>query len=141
MPIITPTIHFNGRCEEAIKLYEKAFDAKVDYIIHYSDRDERDWNEPLTPGQENYVYHSEIYIGSQRIMMADNPGHNYGKSPFMKLTVTFDCAEDVKNAYELLKDGATIVNPMQSTTYSSCLVSLVDRFGVCWGLMTEQTEK
>jgi len=42
---------------------------------------------------------------------------------------------------EIYIDGATIIYPMQSTTYSSCFVSLVDKFGMRWELMTEQTEK
>jgi len=50
-------------------------------------------------------------------------------------------AEDVKKAYAIMADGAAIVHPMKSTTYSSCFVSFVDRFGMRWELMTEQTER
>lgn len=59
----------------------------------------------------------------------------------MFLTITFEDAESVKRAYEVLKEGSTIIYPMVSTTYSSCFVSLIDKFGVRWGLMTEQTDK
>lgn len=44
-------------------------------------------------------------------------------------------------AYEVLKEGCTIIYPVGSTTYSSCRVVLVDKFGFRWGLMTEQTER
>lgn len=141
MVIVTPTIHFNGQCGEAIHLYQKAFGARIGCLLRYSDRDERDWDAPLTKEQESYVYHSEIYIGEQRVMMADNHEPDPSRSVSHFLTLTFDSADQVKKAYEALKDGGTVLVPMHSTTYSSCMVSLIDMFGVRWGLMTEQTGK
>jgi len=141
MIIVTPTIHFNGQCEEAIGIYQKAFNARIGCLLHYTDRNEQDWNVPITKEQENYVYHSEIYIGKQRIMMGDNYEPDLNKNTSAFLTITFESSDEVKKAYEILKDGCTIINPMHSTTYSSCAVSLIDKFGVRWGLMTEQIEK
>ena len=46
-----------------------------------------------------------------------------------------------KQAFDLMADGATIIYPIQATEYSSCFVSLVDKFGMRWELMTEQTER
>jgi PhnB protein len=57
------------------------------------------------------------------------------------LTITFEDAASVKGAYEVLKEGSTIVYRMASTTYSSCFVSLIDKFGIRWALMTEQSGK
>ena len=138
MKKVVPTIHFNGRCEEAVRFYEVAFGARVGCLLHYSDRDINDWNEPLTPEQEKFVYHAEIFIGEQRIMMSDTIEPEANASTF--LTVSFDSADDVKKAYEILKDGCTVVVPMHSTTYSACMVSLVDKFGIRWGLMKEGLE-
>lgn len=52
----------------------------------------------------------------------------------------------INDTYELPKrwdghDFYTVIHPMKSTTYSSCFVSLVDRFGMRRELMTEQTER
>ncbi len=140
MIAVTPTIHFNGCCEQAINLYQGAFGAEIQCLLHYGDRDERDWNEPIA-GKEHYVYHAEIVIGGQRVMMGDNPQPIAANTKACFLTLTFDSADDVRRAYDALSKGCTIVYPMQSTTYSSCMVSLIDRFGVRWGLMTEQTER
>lgn len=40
----------------------------------------------------------------------------------------------MKNAYEVLKDGATIQIPIGPCDYSPCMFSLVDKFGVYWCL-------
>ncbi|MDF2989321.1 MAG: hypothetical protein K0R50_4831 [Eubacterium sp.] len=141
MSVVTPTFNFHGQCEEAITVYIKAFEAKIGCILRYSDADERDWNTPLTEEQANYIYHAEIFIGEQRIMLSDILEFSLIKSTSLSLTVTFESSEEVKKAYEVLKEGCTIIYPMQSTTYSSCFVVLVDKFGFRWGLMTEQTER
>jgi PhnB protein len=140
MTLITPNFNFAGQCEEAITLYQKAFGAEVGCLLRYSDGDKADWDRPLTPEQENYIYHAELFINGQRIMMCDNLDVPFRKSTALSLTVTFDTKEEVRQAYELLREGSETIYPMHSTTYSSCIVVFVDKFGFRWGLMTEQTE-
>lgn len=141
MVVVTPGFNFDGRCEEAMKLYEKAFGAKIDFILRYSDADPRDWSTPLTDAQKNWVYHAEMHIGGQRIFFSDIITFDLSKGTSLFLTITFEDAESVKKAYEILQEGSTIVVPLKSTTYSSCFVSLVDKFGFRWGLLTEQTDR
>lgn len=141
MITVTPVLHFNGQCEEAITLYQKAFGARIDSLLHYSDRDKHDWDIPLTPTQESYVYHAEVYIDKQRIMMADNHEPDLHRNTSTFFNLTFETAEEVKAAYAVLVTEGTVLIPMHSTTYSSCMVSVVDKFGVRWGLMTEQTKR
>lgn len=138
---VTPCVNLKGRCEEAIELYKKAFNARIDFIMRYTDADKKDWNTSLADEQKRLIYHAEIYIGEQRIMFSDIIEFEPTQGISLFLTLTFEDAESVKKAYEVIKDGSTIIYPMVSTTYSSCFVSLVDKFGLRWGLMTEQTEK
>ncbi len=141
MLIVTPGINLAGACEAAMALYEEAFGATTTLVLHYSDADERDWDQPLTEKQKKLIYHAEMCIGAQRIMFSDVIEGEPTKGIALFLTITFEDAASVKRAYEVLKEGGTLIHPMVSTTYSSCFVSLVDRFGIRWVLMTEQTEK
>jgi PhnB protein len=141
MPMITPNFNFAGRCEEAIALYQKAFGAKIGCLLRYSDADKADWDRELAPEQESCVYHAELFIGGQRIMMCDNLDVPFQKSTALSLTVTFDTKEEVIKAYDVLREGSETIYPVHSTTYSSCEVVFIDRFGFRWGLMTEQTER
>ena len=141
MLLITPNFNFDGRCEEAIALYQKAYQASVGSLLRYSDADTRDWTGELNSEQANYIYHAELLIGNQRIMMCDNMDVDLFRSTSLSLTVTFDTSEEVKKAYDILKEGSTTIYPMHSTTYSSCIVVFIDKFGFRWGLMTEQTER
>ncbi|MHB8130945.1 MAG: VOC family protein [Mobilitalea sp.] len=137
MAIVTPVFHFNGQCEEAIGLYQKAFGATATTLLRYSDADSRDFNLPLTDIQRNMIYHAELFIGKQRIMLSDIIDSELTKSVSAFLTITYESAEDVEKAYEVLKEGCTIIYPLHSTTYSTCMVSLIDKFGFRWGIMTE----
>lgn len=139
--VVTPTLHFQGKCEEAIRLYQKAFDLKISHVLYYSDADKRDWDVELSEEQKKFVYHAEAYIGGQRVMLADEMGYENAKVTSIFLTVTFDTADEVKQAYKILSEEGTIIYPLHSTTYSSCMGSLVDKFGFRWGLMTEQTDR
>jgi PhnB protein len=139
--IITPVLHFYGQCEEAVELYGKAFNCKLDILLRYSDADKRDWDVAMTEEQKNYIYHSEFYIGSQRFMMADELEGEQTKVTTIFMTITFDTAEEVKKAYDVLEAEGTVIYPFHSTTYCSCMGSLIDKFGFRWSLMTEQTER
>lgn len=138
--IITPNFHFCGNCKEAIELYKKVFDIRILCMFKNEDANPIDYTSDSKYSE--HVYHAEIMIGESRLMMSDiteENEHTPGNS--LSLVVTFDTADEVKKAYSLLKDDAVILTSMQSTTYSSCLVSLIDKFGMRWELMTEQTER
>ena len=131
---VTPNLHFAGQCKQAIELYKQAFGAEVKILLCNSDINPSDTN------QGDIVYHAEFYIGEQRITATDAPDDPISSHP-MSLLITFETAEYVKKAYEIMARGAKIIYPIQSTLYSSCFVSLVDKFGMRWELMTEQTER
>ncbi|NLK96292.1 MAG: VOC family protein [Clostridiales bacterium] len=141
MAIFTPNFNFGGHCEEAMYFYQKAFGAKIGCFLRYSDAQKEDFNKELTETEKAYIYHGEIFIGNQRIMMSDNMDIPFEPSLSLSLTVIFDTKEEVMQAYDVLKEECKIIYPVHSTTYSSCSVSLIDKFGFRWVLMTEQTER
>lgn len=95
----------------------------------------------MSEEQKNYVYHSEAYIGHQRIMMADELEVENKTITSIFFNITFDTVDEVKKAFSIIEEEGTVVYPLRSTTYSSCMGSIIDKFGFRWGLMTEQTER
>ncbi len=137
----SPNLNFAGDCERAIRFYETVFSTKADFILHYSDAKSEDWKRPLTEEQKNFVYHAEMKIAGQRFMFSDIIEFEVTKGNALFITVTFDTKEEVRRAYDLMIDGGSILVPLHAATYSSACASLVDRFGIRWGLMTEQTDR
>ena len=137
---VTPNLHFRGQAKEAIELYKKAFGAEVKVLYTNADAHPDDIAQEEVSRPE-IVYHCELYIGGQRLTLSDDPEAPMADVHPISLLITFETANDAKQAYEIMKDGATIIYPVQTTTYSSFFVSLIDRFGIRWELMTEQTDR
>lgn len=134
---IAVNIHYNGECKDALKLYEKAFKGNLTMCLHYSDADPSDMSiESLSNDEKMYVYHAEMIIANQRFFFSDS-FDVIPKGQNISIAIILDCDKDVKDAYKILIDDGVIIHSMKETSYSSCFVSLVDKFGVRWEIMTE----
>lgn len=137
---ITPTLNFGGTCREAIKMYEKAFEGKITCLISYREANDPAYMPLLSEEQKDYIYHAELELGNQRIIMSDHVDIEFSVCYSNFLTIMYDTKEEVQKAYEIMKEGSKTIYKMEATPYSSCRVVFVDRFGIRWGIMTEQTE-
>lgn len=138
---ITPTLNFNGGCREAIQMYANALDGKITCLISYRDANDPAYMPLLREDQKNYIYHAELMLGEQRIIMSDHVDIPCGVCYSNFLTIMYDTKEEVQRAYDLMKDGSQTIYPLEATPYSACRVVFVDRFGIRWGIMTEKTEQ
>ena len=140
MAVFTPVFHFGGQCADAMAFYAEALGGKINRRMTYAEADPADC--AVQPGAERLIYHGEMELFGQRFMMSDDLDVPYQPSSAMFLNVTFDTKEEVRAAFDALSAGAkAILYAPRVTAYSSCHSSLVDRFGVRWTLMTEQTER
>ena len=138
---ITPTLNFGGQCREAIQLYAKAFGGKIACLITYREANDPAYMPLLREDQKDYIYHTELVFGDQRIIMSDHVDIAFTVCYSNFLTIMYDTKEEVQRAYEIMKEGSTTIYRMEATPYSSCRVVFVDRFGIRWGITTEQTER
>ena len=138
---ITPTLNFGGQCREAIHLYARAFQGHIACLISYRDANDPAYMPLLTEEQKDWIYHAELMLDGHRIIMSDHADIQFQTCYSNFLTIMYDTKEEVQAAYAVLKEGSTTIYPMEATPYSSCRVVFVDRFGIRWGIMTEQTER
>lgn len=138
---ITPTLNFGGQCREAIRLYAKAFGGQIACLISYRDANDPAYMPLLTEAQKDWIYHAELMLDGQRIIMSDHADIEFQTCYSNFLTIMYDTKEEVQQAYAVLQEGSTAIYPMAATPYSSCRVVFVDKFGIRWGIMTEQTER
>ena len=137
---IVPTLTFGGNCREAIHMYEKAFHGTIRCLITYGEANDPEYNPLLKANQKEYIYHSELVLNHQRIIMSDHVGIEFQTCYSNFLTIMFDTKEEVQQAYEIMKEESKTIYPLEATPYSSCRVVFIDKFGIRWGIMTEQTE-
>lgn len=101
---IVPTLNFGGNCREAIHMYEKAFKGKITCLITYSKANDPKYNPLLKENQKEYIYHSELLVGNQRIIMSDQVDIEFQTCYSNFLTIMFDTKNEVQFAYEIMKE-------------------------------------
>lgn len=122
-----------------IHLYAEAFGEQITRLISYRDANDPAYMPQLTEAQMDWIYHAELMLDGQRIIMSDHADIEFQTCYSNFLTIMYDTKEEVRQAYAVLQEGSTTIYPMAATPYSSCRVVFVDRFGIRWGLMTEHS--
>ena len=138
---ITPTLNFGGTCREAIQMYAKAFNGAITCLITYREANDPAYMPLLKEEQKEYIYHAELMLGNQRIIMSDHVDIELPVCYSNFLTIMYDTKEEVQRAYETMKEGSKTIYKMEATPYSSCRVVFVYKFGIRWGIITEHTER
>lgn len=131
--MLIPHLHFCGDCEEAIALYEKAFQTKAGSVVY-----NRDYAPEECP-EDRGIAHAVMDIHGQKVFLNDRFG-NREKSLncAVHLIVTFPSAEELLTCYEFFREGSTVIDPFAELPYSKLAGNFMDRFGVQWGFMTEE---
>ena len=121
--MLVPHLHFCGDCAEAISLYEKAFDTKLESVDYADDG--------------KTIVHSVMKIHGTTVFLNDNFGNkDRTRDCAVHLIVTFSTPQRLLSCYELLKtDGEE--DEFYTTPYSKLCGNFMDKFGVLWGFMAD----
>jgi PhnB protein len=107
--------------DKAVELYKQAFDAKVGAAY-------------LNDDGITYA-HVELDVFGQCVAIMELPSGTMltsGNTMQFCLHLGVGNADTVKNAYEVLKDGAEIHSPIGECPFSPLMFGLIDKFGVDW---------
>ena len=130
--MITPCIHFQGNCNEAINFYKEALGAEVKTVFYA--KDAPDFNtESLPP---NSVMHSEVIIYGMNFSLTDGSEVPL-TDEHISFLITLNTHEEVKAAFEKLAVGGKIVEPLAKVFWSDLYGYVIDRFGVNWQVMVQ----
>ena len=121
---------FDGKCEEALKLYEKAFDAKIETIMKYKDAPANP-EFPIAEEDMDKVIHSSINIMGHQVMGSDTENLVDGNKVY--LSIEFDTKEALQKSWDVLAAGAMdkYMEPIE-TFFAVAHGSLRDRYGINW---------
>jgi PhnB protein len=131
---ITPYLHFDGKCEQALKFYEKALGATIECIMHFKDSPVPCDPNMVKPEQLDQVMHSSFKIGDTTILASDCGNAMGGFS----LTLSLKNAEEVDRLFKVLSEGGQVFQAPSETFFSKRFGVCNDRYGVNWILMVPQ---
>jgi PhnB protein len=119
-----PAFNCGGRCAEVISLYQKAFDLKIDW--------------QGKEGDTGRIIHSEAHIGNLRVRLSDCGGeHDSAQDEPLFVTVAYRASEELEKAFDVLKDGGTVIQTPHKPAHAIYVGELKDKFGFRWRLTVE----
>lgn len=121
---------FNRNCVEAIKTYEKAFDAKNLEIQKYG---EMPPNPAFTipDSDKDLVLHARLQLDGMEIMCADSSERSTSGNN-MYISITTKDAAFVQKAWDVLKQDGEIYMELAPSFFATLHGSLRDKFGINW---------
>ena len=126
---LNPYLSFNGAAGKAIKLYETALGAEVEYVMK--------WNEApgtqVTPETKDLVMHARLRIGDGILMVSDSqPNQPVRAGTNAHVALDFDDPTDMARKFEALSAGGKITMPLADTFWGARFGMLTDAYGVPW---------
>jgi len=132
---LNPYLNFNGTAAQAIKLYEKALDAKAENVMPWQGEP----GKPLAPELKDRIMHAVLHIGAGVVMVSDShPDQPVTAGSNAHITLDFDDAADMARRFDALSAGGKITMPLQDTFWGAKFGMLVDAHGVSWMFNCEQ---
>ena len=131
--MITPCIHFQGNCDEAIDFYKDALAAEVKEINYAKDAPPESGMDELPP---NFVMHSDVVICGTSFSLTDG-GEKQIIGESFSFLITYGTEDEVKAAYDKLVVGGKVVEGLAPVFWSALYGYVIDRFGVNWQVMVQ----
>lgn len=135
--MIFPYLVFSGEAREAISFYEECFATKALSIIPYG--------EYIPEGAEgidgisNMIVHAEMEVFGNKIWFADEICEIVKKGTNTKLVITVDTFEEADTIFCYLEKGGNVILPPTPTYYSTFHAYVIDKFGVCWNVVANES--
>ena len=124
---VRPFLMFQGRAEEAMKLYVATIpDSEVVEIARYGAGE---------AGAEGSVKLAVVRLAGQNVMCIDSPArHAFDFTPSFSLFVDCVSEAELDRIFGTLSDGGGVLMPLGNYGFSRRFGWLNDRFGVSWQL-------
>jgi len=128
-------LNFDGKAEEAMRLYERVLGGKLTDIHRFGSMPPQEGFE-LTPEQENYVLHVALQLPDGQMLMASDMIAGVGPERVVgtnySISVHPDSRQEADRIFNGLAEGGTVTMPMGDQFWGDYFGSLTDRFGVNW---------
>ena len=126
---ITPYLSFQGKCEEAFKLYEKVLKGKITFMMRYGESPMAD---QTAADARNHIMHISLQVGDQTIGGADAPPQHYSKPAGISVAISLKDFAEGERIFKELSEGGQVPMPFQKTFWSPGFGMCIDRYSTPW---------
>ena len=125
---LNPYISFVDNCEEAINLYARCLNGKIESIQRFSEMP------GSKPEQKDLVLHSVVRLGDDCILFASDSMNatSSDKANNVSLSLDFDSIEEINSAFAAISEGGKVTMELQDTFWNARFGMCTDKFGIAW---------
>jgi len=129
------SVTFDGRCEAALKFYERHLNAKVKFMMRWGDSPMAN---QAPPEWREKILHATIVIGDTELSGGDLlPGSYESPRGFSLLLGVRDLNES-ERLFNALAENGKVGVPLQETFWAHRFGEVTDQFGIHWGINCEK---
>jgi PhnB protein len=140
MPVINPSINFNGNAEEAFRFYQSVFGGEISNVLRFKDLAGPDF--PVADEDAGKVMRICLPIGGNMLIANDVPSflgrvnENENRS---KIAVSADSLAEAQRLFDGLSAGGTVEMPMSESPWGTHFAMLRDKYGIEWTIECDAT--
>ena len=127
-------LHFNGRCEEAFKFYEKLLGGKIEAIFPHEGTPAA---EHVPPEWRNKIMHARLSVGDQVLMGSDVPPGHYNQPQGFRVNISVKNPADAERIFKALADKGKVTMPLEKTFWAQRFGMVNDQYGTPWMINCE----
>jgi len=127
-------LHFNGRCEEAFKFYEKLLGGKIEAMIPHEGTPAA---EQVPAGWRKKIMHARLTVGDQVLMASDVPPGHYSPPQGFRVNISIQNPADAERIFNALADKGKVAMPLEKTFWAQRFGMVTDQFGIPWMINCE----
>lgn len=133
-------LNFNGNCREAAEFYAEVFKTEKPQIMTFGEAPQSP-DYTLPEEAKDLVMHTRLNISGSNVMFSDVfPGSPFIEGNNISLAVVSKDENEIRSAFEALKEGGKVGMELQETFWSKCYGSVKDKFGIEWQLSLESDQ-
>lgn len=132
-----PYLSFNGTCEEAVNFYQSVLGGTIT-SLKFKDMPSGD-GVPLSEAMKEKIMHSALTFEDGNVLYFSDTWENaqIKLGDYATIHLVVDKEQDVYDFVEKLAEGGTITMPADKTFWNSVYGSLIDKYGISWGIEFE----
>lgn len=127
-------INFKGNCREAVEFYAQVFGTEKPQFMTFGDMPPvPDPQFTLPEELKNWVMHTRLTIHGSIVMFSDVlPDMPLVVGNNISLTIVSTNMEEIRNLFNKLQEGGTVIMDLQETFWSKYYGFVTDKFGIGW---------
>ena len=140
--MIMPYLNFTGDCEEAFRLYQRAFDGQEPLLARYSDAPESAYP-GMDAAQKSKIMHGHVMLTETGGVSGADAIWPVEKGSAISIHAYCPTVEKAQSAFDILAEEGTAVAALQTNPppHDDGVSGMVtDKFGFTWVLSAQFTE-